>query len=244
VNTGIDMEAFAKRSRTAALLYFFACLPAPFGLMYVPNKLMVAGDAAATAARIRDSEALLRMGIGAELFCAMLGVVAVLALYRLFEPIHRAFAQAMAALYLVGIPIWMANVVNPIAALQLAKGAKFLSAIDPRQLDALSYFFMRLHSQGLTVAQILWGVWLIPYGMAVIRAGFIPKLTGIALIAAGIGYVIASFFSLFLPRYAGVVNPYALALGIGELPIAVWLVVWGPRVQAEASPSLRVQHAT
>jgi hypothetical protein len=54
----------AKRdARIAGWLYFLFAAPGPFCLMYVPAKIMVRGDAAATAANVLAHEMLLRTSV-------------------------------------------------------------------------------------------------------------------------------------------------------------------------------------
>src|SRR6266849_691181 len=124
------------------------------------------------------SETLLRLGIASELIGFIIFIFVVLALYRLFKAVNEKHALAMAILLLVSIPISLLNVLNEIAALVLVSGADFLSAFETRQLDALAYLFLRLHSQGFVVAEIFWGLWLFPLGLLVIRSGFIPRVLG------------------------------------------------------------------
>jgi hypothetical protein len=226
-----DLNLLKKQSRIAALLYFFSCLPAPFALLYVPSVLIVRGDAAATANNVRNSEALLRLGMAVELWSATVVIFAMVAFYRLFKAVSHKHAMAMMILFLVSVPISYANVLNDLAALTFARGPAFLSAVfDKAQLDALVYFFFRLHNQGIVLAQIFWGLWLFPFGIAAIRSGFIPRYVGIATIVAGSGYVINSSVSLFLPASAQAIGQLAMILGIGELAF-LWLLIWGARDQ-------------
>jgi hypothetical protein len=111
----------------------------------------------------------------------------------------------------------------------LTSGTATLAAFSKEQLDALAYTLMRLHARGIDLAQIYWGLWLIPYGLVVRRSGFIPAWLGIPLIVAGVAYVASSVTSLFFPEYARVLSPVLLALGAGEIPILVWLIGWGAR---------------
>lgn len=223
-----DMNSLKKQSRIAALLYFISCLPAPFALLYVPSVLIVRGDAAATASNVRDSETLLRLGMAVELFSATMVIFAVLAFYHLFKAVSQKHALAMMILFLVSIPISYLNVLNDLAALTFARGPAFLSAVfDKAQLDALVTFFLRLHNQGVVLAQIFWGLWLFPFGIVVMRSGFIPRFVGIAAMLAGFGYVISSSVSLFFPAFAQW-GQLAMVLGIGELAIA-WMLIWGAK---------------
>jgi hypothetical protein len=180
---------------------------------------------------IRASQTLLHLGIASELIVSTLLIFAVLALYRLFKGVNEKQALAMMTLLLVSIPISLVSVVHEIAALVLVSGADFLSVIDQHQLDALAYVFLRLHGQGVIVAEIFWGLWLFPFGALAIRSGFIPRVLGVVPIVAGAAYVASSVASLFLPQYGHLVSQVAMVLEAGELPIVLWLVIWGAKAQ-------------
>ena len=221
-------ETQRKALRAAGLLYLLMAITAPFGLLYVPGKLIVPGDATATADHIRASEWLLRIGIGSELFHQAIAVFLVLALYRLFRPVNEQHARLMVILgALVSVPIMFLNVLNEIAALILVSGADFLSAFEKSQLDALALLFLRLHGEGINVASIFWGLWLFPFGILVIRSGFIPRLFGVLLFIAGSAYLASSFTSLVLPQYEQLVGQFAMVLEVGEVPIIFWLFIRG-----------------
>src|SRR6267143_1925559 len=133
-----------KRARVAGFLYLLASIPAFFAWVYVPNKLIVTGDATATANHVRASETLLRLSIGSELFGLIVFIFVVLALYQLFKPVSEKHALAMATLLLISLPISFLSVVNEMAALIVVSGASFLSGFDQPQLDTLAYLFFRL----------------------------------------------------------------------------------------------------
>jgi hypothetical protein len=232
-----DMNSIKKQARLAGLLYLLASIPAPFGLIYVPSKLIVSGDATATVNHVRGSETLLRFGIASELAGFIMFIFVVLALYRLFKGVNEKHALAMAILLLVSIPISLLNVLNDIAALILLSGADFLSVFETRQLDALAYVFVRLHGKGLVVAQIFWGLWLFPFGILVIRSGFIPRVLGYLLFIAGFGNVASSFTSLLPLPYPPVVDRFASVLTAAELPIIFWLLIWGAKPQPLDHPN-------
>jgi|SRR5437899_2308934 len=235
------MNQTRKAARVAGFLYLLMGITAPVGLLYVPGALIVPGDATATADRIRASEWLLRIGIASELFHQTIAIFLVLALYRLFKAISETLAWQVVILgALVSVPIVFLNVLNEIAALMLVSGASFLSVFEKPRLDALAYLFLRLHSRGLNVAEIFWGLWLFPFGILVMRSGFIPRVLGVLLIVAGFAYLADSSTALLLPRYAHLVGQVTLVFGAGELPMMFWLLIWGAKVQpSDARASTR-----
>jgi uncharacterized protein DUF4386 len=232
------MNPTKKQARIAGLWYLVLGVTAPIGLVYVPGKVIVPGNATATVDHLRASESLVRIGIGSELFHQVIGVFLVLALYRLFKAVNQKYAVLMVIFSLLALPIIFLNVLNDIAALVLVSGADFLSAFDKRQLDALAYLFLRLHSQGIIVASIFWGLWLFPFGILIIRSGFIPRFLGVLLFIAGSAYIVNSSTSVLLPLYTPLVNKVAMVLYVTELPIMFWLLIWGAKTRAlEASVS-------
>ena len=233
-----DIKSLKKQSRRAAILYFLNALPAPFALLYVPSVLIVRGNAAATANNVRDSETFLCFGMAGELFSATLVIFAVLAFYTLFKAVNVKYARAMLVLMLISTPISYLNVLNDLAAITFASGPEFLSSFAQSQRDAFVLFFLRLHNQGLALAQILWGLWLFPFGVLIWRCGFIPRIIGVFVIIACFGNLISSSALLFLPTYAAVIDRYATILQAGELPL-IWLLIWGaePQPGATAHPA-------
>ena len=230
------MSTIQQQARAAGRIYILLGLVAPIGLMVVPNKLIVTGDATATLARIRASEGLFRVGLASELISNVIVIFLVLALYRLFKPVNDMLAKQLVVFgALVSVPIMFANGVNSMAALVLASGEEFLSVFDAAELDALAYLFVRLHSYGITMASVFWGLWLFPFGMLVIRCGFIPRVLGYLLMGAGAAYLAAAFARMIVPQYSPIVSRIALPLESAELPIMIWLLIWGARQPARAS---------
>ena len=229
------MHPTNNTARVAGVLYVLMGVTAPFTLIYIPRKLIVPGNASATASNILASEMLFRIGIVAALISSVAFVFLVMTLYRLLSGVSKTHASVMVMLVLVSVAIGFVNEVNNIAALIVFRGADFLSAFGKPQLDALGMLFLRLRGQGLVVNEIFWGLWLFPFGMLVMRSGFLPRILGVLLIVNGFAYLAASLTSLVLPAYAGVVNRFALIAETGELWIMLWLLIKGARVQPLAA---------
>jgi hypothetical protein len=226
-------DAIKKNARAAGLFYLLSGIPAVLSYQYVPGALIVRGDASATAERVRTMEWLLRLGIASELISSILFIFLVLALHRLFKGVDRGLARLMVILVLVSIPISFVNVLSEMATLTLVRRADLLTAFDQPQLDALAAVFLGLHGQGLVVASIFWGLWLLPLGMLVMRSGFAPRVIGFLLIPAGVAYVLASATSILFPSFSSVVSGVApIVEGLGEVPMLVWLLIRGFRAPA------------
>src|SRR4029077_3820936 len=168
------MSSTHNPGRVAGLLYLLL-MTAPLRLIYIPNTLFVHGNATATANNIAAHETLFRLGIVSDLFTGTASIFLLLALYRLFKGVDQNKAGLMVILgALMVTPIYFLNALNDVAALLLARGADFLSAFARPQQEALVMLFLRLHSHGVLANEIFWGLWLLPFGVLVIRSGFLP----------------------------------------------------------------------
>jgi hypothetical protein len=204
---------------------------APFSLIYVPSKLIVRGDAAATANKILAHEMLFRAGIVADLISSVIFILVVLALYRLLSGVNKTHASLMVTLALVSAAVGFMNVLNNIAALTLFRGADFLAVLEKPQRDALAMLFLRLHGQGSVMNEIFWGLWLFPFGVLVIKSGFLPRILGVWLVVNCFAYLAIFFTGLLFPQYNNIVYNIAFPVLFGEMAIALWLLTMGAKVQ-------------
>jgi len=217
------VESIRANARRAGWLYLSLLVFGPFSLIYVPTKLIVTGDATATAAKILASERLFRAGIVTGLAGDAMFLLVALALYRLFVEVDKHQAVLMATLAIVAVPIGILNRVHQIAALLLFKGADFLAAIDQPQRDVLGMFFLRLYSSGILVASVFWGLWLLPLGVLVWRSRFLPRAIAVLLGIAGVGYLLGSLGVLLYPEYRQAIGQVTTFTNFGELSIILWL---------------------
>src|SRR5213594_3091604 len=228
------MSSARNPGRVVGYWYLLLVLGGPLRLIYIPNKLFVQGDAAATAANIAAHPWLFRFGMASDLLGAVVLIFLVLAFYRLFKGVD----QQLAVLLVISGGVMPAlinfvNVVTDAGALMVAQGADFLSVFDQPQRNALVMLFLQLHHHQITAAEILWGLWLFPMGALAYKSGFIPRFIGVWLIINGVAYIVLSLTGLFLPAYQDKVFAYSQPALFGELAIMLWLVFKG------ASPGLQ-----
>lgn len=226
---GGEMNPTKRTARVAGLLYLLLTVTGFFSLMYVPGKLIVRGNAAATAANILASESLFRLGVASDLVAGTVFIFLALALYRLLKGVNQQHASLMVILVFVQVPLGFLNELNNLATLLLVRGADFLSVFDKPQRDALAMLFLRLHSQGAIVSQIFWGLWLLPFGVLVFRSGFLPRILGAWLIVNCFAYLAMSFTGLLLPQHYDMVFRIATPFLLGEAAIMLWLLIMGAK---------------
>jgi len=229
------MDSTKKTARIAGLLYLVNGVTGFFSIIYVPGKLIVSGNTAATANNILASERLFRLGIVSELICAAEFIFLLWVLYRLLSGVNKTHASLMVILGLIFVPIMFVNTLNEIAALTLLRGADFLSVFGQSQREALAMLFLDLHRYGFVVGWIF-GLWLFPFGVLVFKSGFLPRILGVLLIVAGFGYLADSLIPLLLPSYENMVGRLAgIPLTLGEPAMILWLLIMGAKDQPLAA---------
>ena len=227
------MSSTHNPGRVAGFLYLLLVVFAPMRLIYIPSKLFVRGNATATVNNIAAHELLFRFGILSDLFCGIILILLLLALYRLLKGVNQSHAVLIVILGgVLPATIDFINVLNDAATLMLVRGADFLSAFEKPQRDALAMFFLRLHHQQILAAEILWGLWLFPLAMLVYRSRFLPRFLGVWLIINGFAYLTISFAGLLLPHYEDMVSNIAFPALLGEMAFMLWLVIKGAKPQA------------
>jgi hypothetical protein len=224
------MSAIDNPGRVAGFWYLLLVFLGPLRLIYIPNKLFVEHDAAATVSNIAAHEWLFRLGIVADLAGAVVLILLTLAFYRLFERVDRHLAVLVVILGgVMPALIYFVNVVSDAVALTIVQAPDFLSVFEKPQRDALAMLFLRVHGHQVTAAEILWGAWLFPLGLLVYRSRFLPRFLGAWLVVNGVAYVAVSLIGLLAPQYEDAVFLYAQPAFFAEIALMLWLVIKGAK---------------
>jgi Domain of unknown function (DUF4386) len=202
-------------------------LIAPFAEFYVRQRLVVPKDAGATATNLIAHEALFRLGIVAFLVVIILDVVVAWGLYVLLKPVSRSVSVLMAWARLVFAVLFAVALVNLLSAVHLVTDPTYRAAFEPTQRNAQMMASLHAFSTGWAVALVFFGIHLILIGYLALKSGYMPNLVGILLVLAGLGYAADSFILFLVPDY---VATAALFTFVGELVLALWLVIRGKTI--------------
>jgi len=234
--------SFARNlGRVAGFWYLLVIVFGTLYLVYIPNKVFVHGDAAATVRNLVSHQWLFRLGMVDELLCAVLLVLLVLSLQRLFEGVDRQLAILVVILGgVLQAAISLVNVANDAGALRVATDPSFLPAFEGPQRTALVMLLLKLHDYEINASLMLSGAWLFPLGMLVYRSRFLPRFLGIWLLLGGIGWLVLFLTAMLAPEYQDKVFEYAQPVFFGEIALTLWLLIKGagPSAPDIASSSL------
>jgi hypothetical protein len=227
-------EATKQLAHIAGAVYVSLGVATAFGYYHAP---LVQGDLTAIARMITGPDLRFRIVVVSDVLAAVLAVPLALLLYQLLKPVDKTQAMLMALLLLLSVPISFVVALNYVAAQALLVGIPEVSALTAAQRDALGMLFLRLHTDGVLAVEVFFGLWLLPFGLLVIRSRFLPRVLGVLLLIAGVAYVAHSMTSLLLAGHRIVLYERVtmLARAAGEFPIMLWLLIKGADVRRVSS---------
>ncbi|HEY1992131.1 MAG TPA: DUF4386 domain-containing protein [Gammaproteobacteria bacterium] len=224
------MTTIDRNARIVGLWYLALVFIGPLRLLYIPDKLFVHDDAAVTAAKIAAHQTLFQMGIFVDTWGGAVLVFLTLAFWRLFKDVDRYQSQLLVITggIMPGV-IYFLNTVNDAAALMLVRGGDWLNAFTEAQRYALAYFFTRLHFQVVISAEVLWGIWLFPMGILILKSRWFPRLLGWWLFLDGATWILVSFANMFLPAYVDTLDTWSMPFQLGEIAVTLWFLIMGAK---------------
>ncbi len=211
------------KARSAGVLYLLTILTGIFAQGFVNDRLVVSGDAVATASNILTHKALYELGFTfyiTEMACQ----IAFTALfYDLLKPVNRGLSLVAAFLGLTGCVIKMVSRLFYVVPLFVVGGAPYLNAFDQKQLQALALLFLKVNDHGAAMALAFFGFYALLKGWLIIRSTFLPRILGALSVVGGLGWLTFLYpplgYRLFL---------YLAAFGIlAAAALIVWLLVFG-----------------
>jgi hypothetical protein len=226
-------------ARTGGVLYLIIIVVGLFGEAFVRNRLIVSGDARATASNLRSMESLWRFHIAGELFLLICAVALLLILFVLLRPVSRDVALLAVFFNLVAIGVEAATTLSLVQALFPLGNAAYLKAFAPEQLYAMASLSLKLHSYGFGTSLIFFGCFCLVIGYLIFRSGYLPKALGVLMQIAGLSYLTNSFALVLAPAVANRLFPAILLPAfVAETSLCLWLLVKGvnvPKWQEQAS---------
>jgi hypothetical protein len=203
----------------------------------VIGKVYAAGDAATTAANVVANSGLVRIGVVADLFQATEWVFLAMALWLLLRHVNANAANAMVVLVAVGAGITCLNDVLQFESVRVATEASYVAALGAASSSALVLLLLEMHHYGFLIAQIFFGLWLVPLGYLAYKSAMFPKALGILLVVGGACYLVGLLAVFLVPDVGETINVFVtIPSAIAEISMVLYLLIKGVR----SSPSVQV----
>ncbi len=195
------------------------------------ERLIVRGDAAATARNVASSESRFRVGIITWMFALAADMVVAWALYVFLAPVSESLSLLTAWARLLYVAVAAIAVVNLLSVLDVLSGSHDSEASQPDQINVQAMRFLRSYDYGFNVGFVFFGLHILGLGYLIVRSDYVPAVLGVLLIVASVGYFIDSFASFLSSEYANNEAVFfvfvAVPAIIAELSLTVWLLIWG-----------------
>src|ERR1700693_3080934 len=188
------MERIAETSprfkaRMAGVCQLMEAVTAATGQVFIPGKLVVAGNAAATAANILGHQRLFWLGFVLSLIGVAFHIAWALLMYELLKPVNKSLSLLAAFVILVGGAIQALVSLLYLAPLLILQGGSSVSAFTPEQLQALALLFLKLNQYAFNIDLVFYGIWCVLTGYLIFKSTFLPRILGVLLAIGGLGYV-------------------------------------------------------
>ena len=211
------------KARLAGVFFLATIVGGIIAQVFIGDRLIVTGDAAATARNIVANPNLIRVAYAIFMIEMVCQTATTALLYELLAPVNHSLASSMAAFGYIGSGIKAMARIFFYAPLFVLGGASYFSALDARQLDALAYLLIRINVQGTEVALIFLGVSTLLSGYLIYRATFLPRALGILGLIGG-----ALWLTFVYPPLGNALfMPTALFALLGCVVTIGWLLVRG-----------------
>ncbi len=216
------------KARMAGVFQLLEAITAASPGVFILGRLVVDGNAAATAANILGHERLFWLGFASLLIGVTCHITWALLMYELLKPVNRSLSSLATFVILVGCAIQALTSLFYLAPLLILQGGSSLSAFTAEQLQALALMFVKLNNYANDIDLVFFGLWCILTGYLIFRSTFLPRVLGVLLAISGLGWVIYLYpplaYHLFMPYIAA-------ASALGEIPLEFWLIVMGVNAQ-------------
>ena len=224
-------------ARIGGFLYLLIIAGGLFAQVFVRERLIVAGDATATAGNLLQHATLYRLGFGVHLFYLLCAIVLAVILYDMLRRVSASLALLALGFDVVAIAVEGIHLLHHLAPLLMLTD-RGLAGMEPDQLHAMAYAQARLFAYGFGISLVFFGVFCIVAGVLIHRSRFLPRTLGVMMVIAGICYLVNSFALLLAPAMASLLFPYILMpCLLAELSLALWLLVKGIKVEGlDAAP--------
>jgi hypothetical protein len=215
------------KARLAGVFEALEGLTSAYGQVIVLGRLVVSGDAAATATNILAHQPLFWLGYASSLIGVAFHIAWVLLFYQLFKPVNRSISLLAAFVGLVVCGLQALTSLLYLAPLLILQGGSSLSAFTTQQLQALAYIFLRLNAYAFDIDLVFFGFWCFLTGYLIFRSTFLPRILGVLLAIDGLGWMM-----YVSPPFASHLFPFiAAASALAEFPLQLWLIVKGVNAQ-------------
>ena len=228
ITRSTNKTSLGRAALMAGIGLLIMVIAAPYAELYVYPKLIVPANAAETTKNIIANKTLFTSAIFGYLITFICDLVVAWALYILLKPVNKNLSLTTAGFRWVYTGIALFALLNLVTVLRLSNISDILPILQPDQLHAQVMLSLNTFRTQWHFGLLFFGIHLGLLGYLVFRSKYIPKILGVLLIIAGLGYVLTTLKPYLFPT----VNlDFAEYTFYGELIFMLWLLIIGARIK-------------
>jgi hypothetical protein len=234
----IDDQVKLNKStaRIAGFLYLLVGIFGAFAEGFVDPKLYVSGNAAATTGNVIANPGLVRIGVVAHLLDGTFFVFVALTLYILLKHVQKNVARAMIVLVALATGVICLNAVFQFEGLRVATDHSYTVAFGPTGSNAIVLLLLDMQHYGTFIAQVFFGLWLVPLGYLAYKSVLFPRWLGVVLIVGGVCYLVDLLAAFLVPSIGQIMHPFVvIPSAIAEISMVLYLLLIGVRTERNHS---------
>jgi Domain of unknown function (DUF4386) len=226
------MNSDKKTARIAGVLYLLVGIFGGFAEGFVDPKMYIAGNASATVSNVLANPGLVRLGVISHLLDGTFFVFLAMVLYGLLERVNKSAARAMLILVILATGIICLNAVFQFEALRVATGAVNLASLGSAGSNSLVLLLLDIQHYGTLIAQVFFGLWLVPLGYLAYQSKMFPKWLGVLLIVGGACYIVDLLAAFLSPSFSQTIHTLVvIPSAIAEISMVLYLLIIGVRAR-------------
>jgi hypothetical protein len=223
------LQRYARIIGVAMLLTFvFGML----GELILPGRIMVSGDAAATATNIIGHPTLFRLTFAAYMVEGICDIALCVFWYILLEQVDRRLALLSAFFGIASMITYAVAQSSFYSASLMVRDTSGMMAFTAEQRAALALMALRISGMiaGLFIG--LYGIATFIRGWLIWRSGYLPRVFGALFMIGGAGFVLRDWTALLAPSISS--DYMLLPMAVAGLPLMIWLLIKGVRFKSLA----------
>lgn len=212
-------------ARIAGVLFLLSMIGGGFGEFYVPTRIIVAGDPAATVRNIVAFDSLFRWGFAGYLLEAVCDISLAWIMYVLLRPVQKDIALLAAFFGLVSTAVFAVAELFFYGSTFILGSADYLKTFSPAQVNSLGLLSIKFYSYGGVIFMAFYGIATAIRGYLVYRSTYLPKSLGVLLMLAGLGFIAKNFAAVLAPRFPS--DLFLVVMPFAGVALTLWFLVKG-----------------
>jgi hypothetical protein len=239
-NPSADAASLQRYARAAGIAMLLSIVFGFLGEMYLPGKIIVSGDAAATAANVIGNPTLFRLSFAAYLVEGLCDIALCVLFYILLKPVDRNLALLSAFFGIASMVTFAVAQASFFSASLILRETGGMQSFGVEQREALAYLAMRIATMIAALFLCMYGIATMLRGYLIARSGYLPKAIGILFVVGGLGFFLRSTTYIVAPSLSSPLM--LLPMALAGIPMMVLLLVRGVDVRRVPAPhALRTQ---